>query len=177
MDTTFVYGIDKKKFFEILNDAEIQNDRFGISYVTRYKLLDNPTYQYCMLFDKEKKCLALVIVDITFNGPGDKKFTYILELRRLAKGGGFGKKALLMAMKKFGPVLLMANPSQSKSLVKYYQDPEFGFDEHVIDAANSIYDAETHFFSRGVQATSEEWQKWLSYYYYKKSKGMNNGRE
>ncbi len=73
-----------------------------------------------MLFDKEKRCLAMAIVDTGFSGPGDKKCPFLLDLQGLVKGGGFGKRALLLAIKKFGSLLLMADPSQSKDLVKYY---------------------------------------------------------
>ncbi len=41
MDTTFVYGIDKKKFFEILKSAKVENSRFDIKQATKYESLDN----------------------------------------------------------------------------------------------------------------------------------------
>ena len=140
---TFVYDISVEKFNEILWNSVITNQNY--SYEQFKKNFNDNEISWCMLFDANKKCVAAASVKEGY-GPASNS-TYVNEIQCLESGKHYGKKMLMMLIKHYRFVWLMADPSvKSDKLLNFYRDPEFRLNEYVLPANQSIYDIDTHFF-------------------------------
>lgn len=136
-----VYNIPFDRVPEILDNTIIENPRFDRTQFTKYLTgSDARDLEVVGLFDKfPTECLAMAVLAFDFAKADD---CYICEIQSFKKGYG---KALIQKLMKYQKKLwLHADITASESLLDFYRDPDFKFEEYVIPT--STYDCPIHFF-------------------------------
>ena len=136
-----VYNIPFNKMTEILDSTTIENRRFDRSQFTKYlNGNDERNLELVGLFSEfPTECLAMAVLAFDFAKADD---CYICEIQSFKKG--YGKELIQKLMKYQKKLWLHADITASESLLDFYRDPDFKFEEYVIP--NSKYDCPIHFF-------------------------------
>lgn len=157
---TLVHDIPVKTFANIISKANIDNKHSNLKQFS--KGYNNNKISWCMLCNQDKQCLAAASIEVG-NGPTNK-WTYVNEIQCLKSGHAYGKKLISLLIKKYKFIWLMSNIMvKDDTLLKFYRDPQFNFQEFVISKEKSVYNVDTHFFAtKETSSKQTDWMKFLT---------------